>query len=412
MNLRIPFLSVLLLVLFSHTSLIAQLPSNWKVLCKTSTGEVALSDAHPAHLTEYHIMAEWFLTYNDAMAWLQNNCPRMRCTIYGGCAPEPAYGGDWKVMCHRQSNAISVTRAHPAHYPEYRIIQERLLSQSDAELWINLNYPSWRCDQPATTGNTGLWGGTSGGGGGGGNNSGRSQKECEEEICPACASAITLLGQSTTPECQSCLERNASRIQQCVQGSGSGSNSGGTSGGNYGGGNYGGGSGSSGYGTGVVRDGNFANFASGTAWGTGAYSQNGIWWNSNNANTNAGTFNLNSDDWLYQNYGITTALHIIHRSYSQAHVYGTTAQKVPVTPYATYKISVWIAGNNVNSDAALQISTNADWSQRPLHAYKGSYGWQNIYNTFQVGNVNSIDLRIISQDVGEFWLAGLKLERQ
>jgi len=54
-------------------------------------------------------------------------------------------------------------------------------------------------------------------GGGGGGGGGRAD-ECRDRYCPICATAITLLGQSTSRECQDCLARNRALIEQCRHG--------------------------------------------------------------------------------------------------------------------------------------------------------------------------------------------------
>jgi hypothetical protein len=360
---------VFLLLLSAVQINYAQIQQYWKVVCKKGVGEIYLSNSHSSQLADYFIMKDYFLTYNEAYFWVESNCPRWRCDLNGACAIGPVYGGKWRAMCHQNTKLISITDAHPASYPEYITLQQGLLSYDDARLWVNQNYPSWSCE---SYGNT------------------RTEAECIEIYCPGCSRSVTLLGQSTTPQCQSCIDNNRTRINECMRG------------------NSGGGA----TGPNLARNPNFTNFnQSGNGWGTGAMSNFGIWWNSGGAKSTANTVNLQFNDPMQQQ-GISTALYISNPSSLKAQVYGTTAQRINVQPNTTYIITVWAAARNLNSNGGACIITDASWNQRPIAITKGNYGWTQFSGTFTTGNVSFIDLRILSQDIGEVWLTGLTLQRR
>lgn len=161
-----------------------------------------------------------------------------------------------------------------------------------------------------------------------------------------------------------------------------------------------------------VRQGNFSNFGQqGGPWGTGQYSQRGIWWNSRGAKSRAGTITLDSNDTLYKK-GFRTALCIINESPRSPHVYGTTSQRTKVRPNQTYKISVWVKAKNVHSDCAVAFTVDPQWAVRPICVGKGTYDWTQLTGTFKTGYLDYIDLHIISQDIGTVLLTGLTLTAQ
>ncbi|OGP54723.1 MAG: hypothetical protein A2Y65_11320 [Deltaproteobacteria bacterium RBG_13_52_11] len=161
----------------------------------------------------------------------------------------------------------------------------------------------------------------------------------------------------------------------------------------------------------LVQQGNFSGFGRrGGPWGTGLYSNNGIWWNSKGARSSARVVNLNTSDPLYTK-GIKTALHIENRSSRGAHVYGTTSQRIRVTPGRLYRISLWAAAKGLNSNGGVNITVDPQWRIRPIHLKGGSYNWTKYSGTFTADNSGYIDLRIISEDRGAVFLTGLEMQR-
>ncbi|MDX1606695.1 MAG: DUF642 domain-containing protein, partial [Candidatus Competibacterales bacterium] len=154
----------------------------------------------------------------------------------------------------------------------------------------------------------------------------------------------------------------------------------------------------------LVRDPSFSGFGNPSgAWGTGVqYGQYGIWWNSRNARSTARTVDIASD--VYR-----TALYINNQSVRSPHVFGTTAQRISVTPGRTYRVSLWARARNLRSNGAINIVVDPEWKVRPINLTGGTYDWQQFSGTFQAAR-DYVDLRIISEDIGEAWLTGMRLE--
>jgi hypothetical protein len=127
----------------------------WYALCTKGTGEVVYGeDTEP---TKYFIMGGPFPGPRTAKKWIDDNCPRWRCTLEGACADKPASGGDWNVFCDKESGAITIGTG-PAGMGQ-TIIAGNFLGEPDARFWINQNCPTWRCtkdgacaDKPARGG--------------------------------------------------------------------------------------------------------------------------------------------------------------------------------------------------------------------------------------------------------------------
>ncbi len=155
--------------------------------------------------------------------------------------------------------------------------------------------------------------------------------------------------------------------------------------------------------TNLVRDTNFSNFMSGP-WGSNVlYGQNGIWWNSNNAQTIAQTVNLSGG-------AIPTALRIVNSSGRAAHVFGTTAQRINVQRGGTYQISFFGYARDLASNGGIVITVDPQWKVQPISMPSGTYDWQKFTGTF-VASDDYIDLRIISQDRGEILISSMSMVR-
>ncbi len=159
-----------------------------------------------------------------------------------------------------------------------------------------------------------------------------------------------------------------------------------------------------------VLDGNFSDFGKpGGPWGTGAYSNYGIWWNSKNAKSDANKILLKPDNFLYKKYGIQTALYISNKSPSAPHVFGTTAQKIKVTPNQKYTLSLWASSKDLSRTGAVNILVDPTWAKRLIYVKGGNTEWTKYSVTFNAGDANFIDLRILFEDVGKVWMTGLSI---
>ena len=168
-------------------------------------------------------------------------------------------------------------------------------------------------------------------------------------------------------------------------------------------------SGSPGQNNNLVRDTNFANFNSGQAWGTGLYSQNGIWWNSNNARSRYSIVNLNQSRPPGSN--AVTALYLQNSSGSAPHVYGTTCQRINVQRGRRYTISFWATARNLASNGTVYIVVDPQWRVRPINMKGGSFGWTKFSGSFTASS-NYIDLRIIIANTGEVWITEMTMTPQ
>ncbi|NNF35455.1 MAG: DUF642 domain-containing protein [Saprospiraceae bacterium] len=209
---------------------------------------------------------------------------------------------------------------------------------------------------------------------------GNSYEDCLKKYCPGCENSITLLGISTFPECNTCMEQYKAEIESCQNGQVTANvvNN-------------------------LVSDPYFASFGmSQSKWLHG----NQYWGNSGYNQSIAQRVDLPggsrpSDD-------ITTALMIQNYSDRGPQVYGTTMQKIPVAKGKTYKISLWAAAENLASHSGLLISVDAQWKVRPIRLNQGSYGWTEYRGEF-TANSNYVHLRILSEDRGKVFLTGITL---
>lgn len=157
----------------------------------------------------------------------------------------------------------------------------------------------------------------------------------------------------------------------------------------------------------LVRQGNFSGFGQGGGpWGTGLYSQNGIWWNSRNAGSSAQVVNLNENQRPAG--GTASALYIRNPSGRSPNVFGTTSQRIAVIPGQTYEIRLLASANNLATNGGVNIAVDPAWRVRPLHLPQGSYGWTEFTGSF-TADANFIDLRIISEDRGEVWITDVSM---
>ncbi len=160
----------------------------------------------------------------------------------------------------------------------------------------------------------------------------------------------------------------------------------------------------------LVQDGMFSTFGSaGGAWGQGDWEEYGVWWNSGGAGTTAETVSLSADDYMYTQFGITTALRITNPSPRGSHVFGTTVQHIQASPHQTYRISLWAASRDTPNNSAVSIAVTSSWSERPISLQGGTYGWTRYEGTFQTDSSGIIQLRILTEDICTIWLTGLHI---
>ncbi|NCB15241.1 MAG: DUF642 domain-containing protein [Synergistales bacterium] len=155
-----------------------------------------------------------------------------------------------------------------------------------------------------------------------------------------------------------------------------------------------------------ARDPHFAQFTSGNAWGTGQYSNFGIWWNSRNADSRATVVNLGGN--RPPNSSASTALYLVNNSGRTPHVFGSTSQRITVRKGARYTVSFWASARNLASRGAVNIAVDPQWNIRPISMDAGSYGWTFFSGTFTAPD-NYVDLRIIFEDRGEVWITEMTL---
>lgn len=152
----------------------------------------------------------------------------------------------------------------------------------------------------------------------------------------------------------------------------------------------------------LVDDPDFARFsAPGGAWGSGQYADRGIWWNSRGARSEAYTVGIGLP-------GHPTALYIRNGSRASAHVFGTTSQRIRVTPGRRYVIRVLAGARNLATRGALSIAVDPQWRVRPISIDSGTYDPREYRGTFTADR-GYVDLQIIMQDRGEALLTGLEV---
>jgi hypothetical protein len=162
----------------------------------------------------------------------------------------------------------------------------------------------------------------------------------------------------------------------------------------------------------LVQDSTFAAFGNaGGAWGQGETWEEGnaVWWNSHSAGSTAEIYYLSTDDYMYTQFGITTALQITNPSRRADYVYGTTAQRIQASPNQTYTVSLWAASSDTPNDNAVSIAVESSWGERPIRLPGGSYGWTRYEGTFRTDSSGIIMLRILTEDVCTIWLTGLHI---
>jgi Calx-beta domain-containing protein len=115
----------------------------WYALCNQASGEVVYAkDTDP---TQFRVMAGPFPGARNAEFWINQNCPRWRCTTSGACAVDPAYSAmpGWNVVCNKADLNVYSTR--DIDLTRHWVLQERLLGAPEADLWIQRHCPARLC---------------------------------------------------------------------------------------------------------------------------------------------------------------------------------------------------------------------------------------------------------------------------
>lgn len=109
-------------------------------------------------------------------------------------------------------------------------------------------------------------------------------------------------------------------------------------------------------------------------------------------------------------HGGTAALHLGNLSKRASNIYGTMTQEINVLKNKYYAITLWAKAENLGSNGALNIAVDPMWRIRPIALPAGIFGWTRFYKTFNSGDRDSIEFRIIFEDAGDVWLDDIRME--
>ncbi|WLE95302.1 MAG: CHAT domain-containing protein [Candidatus Electrothrix communis] len=145
-------------------------------------------------------------------------------------------------------------------------------------------------------------------------------------------------------------------------------------------------------------------------WGTGHYErtdgkfQFGIWWNSKNAKAF-----MKID--TAEKYAGKRSLRITNYSPAEPHVFTTLSQRVSgLEPNTVYRISCSVKSRNYPK-STLFFTVDPGWQKRDIRPRAGTYDWERLSKTVNIGHNNYIDLRIVLEDVGTLWLDEIVVEK-
>jgi uncharacterized repeat protein (TIGR01451 family) len=115
----------------------------WNVFCDPATGAITIGSGRPG--AGQQVMQGGFLGEPDARYWVDQNCPAWRCTAGGGCADEPARGGNWNAYCNKETGAVTIGQG-PAPFGQV-IMEGGFLGEPDVRRWLDTNCPRWQCTE-------------------------------------------------------------------------------------------------------------------------------------------------------------------------------------------------------------------------------------------------------------------------
>jgi hypothetical protein len=139
-------------------------------------------------------------------------------------------------------------------------------------------------------------------------------------------------------------------------------------------------------------------------WESGFYTKKPVVW------MNSGDCKSTADLDQKNFHNGTAALHLRNQSKRASNIYGTMAQKIKVNKNRYYAITLWARGQNLASNGALNIAVDPMWRIRPLGLPAGNFEWTRFYKTFNSGDRDTIEFRIIFEDIGEVWLDDIVVE--
>ena len=120
----------------------------WHVVCNKKTGAITFTKHRPSSLN-FRLMAGGFRGEPEARLWQEQNCPMGRCDSSGQCAESPIAvrpgQRGWYVTCYLPTGNIEVGKK-PINYSTNKVLAGPYLGEPDARLWVDQNFPSWRCD--------------------------------------------------------------------------------------------------------------------------------------------------------------------------------------------------------------------------------------------------------------------------
>jgi len=139
-------------------------------------------------------------------------------------------------------------------------------------------------------------------------------------------------------------------------------------------------------------------------WGTGQFSQKhpAWWWNENKCNSTA------AQDAAGRKPG-AKCLHVVNQTPRAPNLYGTTQQAIAVAAGQRYQITLWARAKGLASDGGVNVAVDEAWKVRPIQLPKGTYDWTRFTGTFSLP-ANTVQLRILSEDVGEVWIDEIRIE--
>lgn len=137
-------------------------------------------------------------------------------------------------------------------------------------------------------------------------------------------------------------------------------------------------------------------------WGTGLYSDYGVWWNSMNCQSVAEIDSWNSRSGRY-------SLHIVNLSPRHPHVFGNMSQRISIEPKRRYLISLWAKAKDLASASAVNTPVDPGWFIRPIQLPAGTFDWTQFQGEFSL-DANYADIRILIEDTGEVWIDDIEVK--
>ncbi len=143
-------------------------------------------------------------------------------------------------------------------------------------------------------------------------------------------------------------------------------------------------------------------------WGTGHYERSdgkfnfGLWWNSGNAHAF-----MKID--MAEKFAGQRSLLIGSNSPTAPHVFTTLSQRIGgLRPNTMIRLRCTLKARDLKPGAGL-LTIDAAWAKR-FALPSGTYDWRPFSITVNIGHNDSIDFRIVMQDIGWLWLDDIVVE--